>query len=290
MALRERGFRVRALVRSPDRAAQLVRQGVELVQGDLADAPALAKLLQGSAAVIHAAGAVRGACQADFDRVNVAGTAAVLAAINSLDAPPRLLLLSSLAAREPQLSWYAHSKRAGERLVEQEGNIDWLIIRPPAVYGPGDKEMLPVFQAMARGIATVPGSADARTSLIHVTDLVDAIITCLQLEQTRHQTLTLCDGKPRGYDWHEMAACVGALWQRRVRIWPVPRWLLNSVARLNLSTARLTGRSPMLTPAKLRELRHPDWSVDNEAITALTGWTPQIDLQRGLQQLREAAL
>lgn len=281
---------MRALVRDPDRAGQLARQDVELIRGDLDDATALEQLLQGCAAVVHAAGVVRGACQTDFDRVNVAGTDAVLRAVKSQPTPPRLVLLSSLAAREPQLSWYAHSKRESERRVQQENELDWLIIRPPAVYGPGDKEMLPVFQAMTRGIATVPGSTEARTSLVHVSDLVDAIITCLQTEQARHQTVTLCDGKPRGYTWHEMATTVGVLWHRRVRVWAVPGWLLNGVARLNLSAARLTGRAPMLTPAKLRELRHPDWAVDNETITALTGWTPQIDLKRGLEQLRETAL
>lgn len=272
-------------MRSPQRAQHLANQGVSLVRGDLADAAALQELTKGCHAVIHAAGAVRGSCQADFDRVNVDGTAAVIAAVKSHSTPQKLLLLSSLAASEPQLSWYANSKRDGEKLLEKETGLDWLIIRPPAVYGPGDKEMLPVFQAMARGIATVPGSANARISLIHVSDLVEAIITCLQQEQTRHHTLTLCDGKPLGYDWHELAGIVGAHWGRQVRIWPVPEWLLNAIALINLRAARITGRAPMLTPAKLRELRHSDWVVDNDTITKLTAWSPLISLPEGLAQL-----
>jgi nucleoside-diphosphate-sugar epimerase len=260
------------------------------VAGDLDDSTALNQLVEGSAAVVHAAGAVRGSSQQDFDRINVAGTDHLLSAITALDTPPRLLLLSSLAAREPRLSWYAASKRAGEALLDSHPGLDWLVLRPPAVYGPGDREMLPVFEAMARGIAPVPGDPAARISLIHVSDLVAAVIACLRSEATRQQTLTACDGKQNGYDWREMADLVGAAWGRKVRLWQVPGWLLDSVAWANLRSARLTGRSPMLTPPKLRELRHRDWVADNTLITASTGWGPLIGLREGLEQLRKAEL
>jgi nucleoside-diphosphate-sugar epimerase len=290
-ALLQRGFRVRALVRNPSRARWLAEQGASLINGDLNDAAALRELVAGATAVIHAAGAVRGSCQADFDRVNVTGTASLLAAVNALSSQPRVLLLSSLAAREPGLSWYAASKRDAElQLAEAGSDLDWIVLRPPAVYGPGDREMLPIFQWMARGIAIVPGSPSARLSLIHVTDLVAAIIACLQTGATRHHTLTLDDGKANGYDWPELAAAAAATWGRPVRLWPIPGWILDTAARLNLSLANITGKAPMLTPAKLRELRHPDWVTDNRQITALTGWVPHTSLRQGLDQLRKAAL
>ena len=240
--------------------------------------------------MVHAAGVVRGASAADFDRINVAGTAAVLATVKAQASPPRLLLLSSLAAREPELSWYAASKRAGERLLKQQPELDWVILRPPAVYGPGDREMLPVFQAMARGIAPVPGDVSSRISLIHVADLVAAIIACLLSPATGHRTLTLCDGKTDGYDWREMADLVSHIRGRRVRLWQVPRWLLDCVAQVNVHSARLFGRAPMLTPPKLRELRHRDWVVHNRGITEATGWRPDTGLQQGLEQLHKAEL
>ncbi len=289
--LLQRGFRVRALVRSPDRAGRLAELGATLTHGDLDDAAALRELIAGAAAVVHAAGAVRGTCQADFDRVNVTGTARLLGAVKSLSSRPRVLLLSSLAAREPRLSWYAASKHAAERqLVESGSDLDWTVLRPPAVYGPGDREMLPIFQWMSRGIAFVPGRPSARLSLIHVTDLVSAIIACLQAGAARHHTLALHDGKPNGYDWPELAATATATWGRPVRLWPVPAWLLDTAARLNLSLAGVTGKAPMLTPAKLRELRHPDWVADNREISRLTGWAPVTSLRQGLDQLRKAAL
>jgi nucleoside-diphosphate-sugar epimerase len=288
--LLERGFRVRALVRNPDKARELAVQGTSLIVGDLQNTAALQQFVDGCDAIIHGAGAVRGASQADFDQVNVAGTAALLGAIKAQSHRPRLLLLSSLAAREPDLSWYAHSKRDGEKLLEQVPDLDWIIMRPPAVYGPGDKEMLPIFQWMGRGIAFVPGSAEARISLIHVADLVAAIMACLYSPGTRHQTLSLSDGKPNGYNWHEMADMAGATWARRVRLLRVPAWLLDTVAQLNVRVAGITGGAPMLTPPKLRELRHRDWVVDNEAICAITEWTPQISLPEGLEEIKNSAL
>jgi nucleoside-diphosphate-sugar epimerase len=277
-------------VRDPHKASPLAELGVTLVEGDLNNPSALHQLTNDCDIVVHGAGAVRGSSLQAFEQVNVAGTAALLAAIKSQPQQPRILLLSSLAAREPDLSWYAHSKRDGEKLLEPEVDLDWVILRPPAVYGPGDKEMLPIFQWMGRGIAFVPGSTEARISLVHVYDLVDAIIACLNTSDTTQQTLTLCDGKPDGYSWRELADIAGTVYGRRVRLWRVPPWLLNSVARLNITIAGVTGGAPMLTPPKLRELRHHDWVVDNAAITATCGWTPSIALRDGLQQLTNSAI
>ena len=214
----------------------------------------------------------------------------MLRAIRAQASPPRLIMLSSLVAREPQISWYARSKSAGEQLLAESADLDHVVIRPPAVYGPGDKEMLPIFQCMQRGFAPVPGALEARLSLIHVTDLVTAIIACLQSEAASGQTLTLCDGRRGGYNWHEMADIAAQHWSRRVRLWQIPQWLLNSIAALNSKLAGITGNAPMLTPPKVRELRHRDWVVDNTAIFAATGWTPSVELQQGLQQLKLPAL
>lgn len=258
---------------------------MELVAGDLNQATALATLLQDAAAVIHGAGAVRGNCQADFDAVNVSGTANLLTAVVSTCPSARVIHLSSIVAREPQLSYYSRSKRSGEDLLHDCPGLDWVVIRPPAVYGPGDKEMLPIFQTMARGFATVPGSPEARTSLIHVADLVAAILACLTADAARGRIFELDDGTPGGYSWRELAAIGAATFGRRVRLWQIPAPLLNLVAHANSRLARLTGSAPMLTPPKLRELRHADWVADSEPLRSATGWEPQIAFREGLRAL-----
>jgi nucleoside-diphosphate-sugar epimerase len=268
----------------------LAAQGVALIEGDLENVSALNQLVADCAFVIHGAGAVRGNSQKAFNRVNVIGTLTLLNAVKAQSCPPKVLLLSSLAAREPQLSWYARSKYEGEKVLGNAANVEWIILRPPAVYGPGDREMLPIFQWMQRGIALVPGSPDARLSLIHVSDLVDAIILCLQSKEAIHQVLTLCDGKDNGYNWRQLADIAAEHWSRKVRLWRVPGWLLSGVAAVNSNTARITGTAPMLTPSKLRELRHKDWVVDNDTITTITGWTPRLGLREGLDHLNLSTL
>ncbi|MDZ7826716.1 MAG: NAD-dependent epimerase/dehydratase family protein [Gammaproteobacteria bacterium] len=145
---------VRALVR---RAQAELPEGITRVRGSLADPAALAELVRDARVVIHCAGAVRGAKRAAFDAVNVDGTAALIEAMSEQAPTARLVLLSSLAAREPQLSDYAASKRAAEALLTSDLPFDHCILRPTAVYGPGDVELQPLLAAMARGLAPVPG-------------------------------------------------------------------------------------------------------------------------------------
>jgi nucleoside-diphosphate-sugar epimerase len=262
---------------------------VETVTGTLHDHRALAQLTAGCQALVHCAGAVRGSNLEQFRHINTEGTRRVLQAQANCAQDARLLLISSLAAREPQLSWYAQSKREGEDLVAG-GEGDWCVLRPPAVYGPGDVEMKAIFDMMKRGIALVPGAPTARNSLIHVSDLVEAVVACLRTEAAGGKILTVCDGKADGYDWFELAAIAAEIYRRPVRLLRLPGPMLDAVATINLHLARLTGRAPMLTPGKLRELRFPKWVVDNSEIAACTGWAPQIDLRSGLPTVSRSAL
>lgn len=279
------GYPLRVLVRSEGRAHSLQTSGVELITGDLANQQALDQLVDGAMAVVHCAGAVRGATAAQFDAVNVDGARHVLDAIKKQVSPARLLVLSSLAAREPQLSFYSASKARLEKLLQQQAvGLDWLTLRPPAVYGPGDRELLPLFRLMAKGIAPVPGSAEARFSMLFVDDLASAVFNWLQLEQAPTGVYTLDDGRDGGYNWHDVAAVVSRLCRRKVRLLPIPVGLFNIPARINSLAAGVLGYAPMLTPEKLNELRHPDWVCDSAALTAATGWRPQVQLEQGLRQ------
>jgi nucleoside-diphosphate-sugar epimerase len=282
-------MRVRMLVRSAGRASHLAEAGAELVHGDMHTSRALEELVQDCDALVHAAGVVRGNNPQAFLHANLHGTRLLLDAIECQGVAPRLLLLSSLAAREPHLSWYAQSKREAENLVTASA-LDWVVLRPPAVYGPGDEEMKAIFDWMARGTALVPGRTEARMSLIHVDDLVRAILACLDSEAATAQVLELGDPKTGGYDWRELATIASTAYGRPVRLLPLPGSILDAVATLNLWVAQLTNRPAMLTPPKLRELRHENWVCDNAAITEATGWLPHIPLHDGLLMLREAEL
>ena len=279
------GWNVRALVRSRSAHRLPQKPGLEAVTGSLQDGESLNRLVQGVAAVVHCAGAVRGTTAADFNAVNVEGLERLVHAVLTLSPRPRFLLLSSLAARAPELSYYAASKRQGERvLAAMAEDMEWIALRPPAVYGPGDKEMLPLFQCMGRGIAPVLGEPRARVSLLYVEDLCLAVLSWLNADSCRCGAYELNDTQAGGYSWDETIARVSALLGRRIIRLPLPVALLKSIAHVNVAAARIMGYAPMLTPGKVRELRHPDWVADNSALTAAIGWRPVFSLEQGLRR------
>ncbi len=277
-------YSIRVLVRDPRKASARTFSDAEIIHGDLADPDSLQFLVSGADSVIHCAGAVRGATQAQFDRVNVEGTRNLLHAIKAGTTSPRLLFISSLAAREPQLSFYAASKHRAEQVLKKEGSgIAWTVLRPPAVYGPGDRELLPVFRLMARGLALTPGLPDARFSMLYIDDLSSAVVAWLGADLIAEEIFAIDDGHAKGYDWHDVGKVVGELCKRRVRVVRAPSWLLDVPAWANSRIGNLFGAAPMLTPEKLRELRHRDWVCEGTSFQRAVNWRPNVQLAEGLR-------
>ena len=274
------GWRVRVLVR-PGSQSRLPDVPLEICHGTLEDEPALVRFLAGATSIVHCAGRVRGVSAADFDPVNSEATAR-LARLSQAHGLSRFILISSLAAREPQLSPYAASKRKAEQYLAREGKaLAWLALRPPAVYGPGDREMRPLLEALAKGIAPIVGHPGGRFSLLYVEDLAAAVLASLRSSASR-MILEIDDGKPGGYSWDEIMAIAAAFRGGRIVPLPVPEWMLLGLARVSVLGARLRNRAPMLTPAKVNELRHPDWVCDNTKVVKALDWQPQVDFAQGL--------
>ena len=289
-ALRRRlvsaGWEVRALHRhlAPHPRCGGDDARVQWVSGSLSEPDSLRRLLQGSAAVVHCAGAVRGASAEQFNQVNVAGVARLVQAARELHPVPRFLLISSIAAREPALSFYAASKRAGEAALHTlAGPMTTTILRPPAVYGPGDREMAPLLRCMQHGVAPVLGGGAARFSLLFVEDLADAIRHTLEQPDWTPGPFEIHDGRPGGYSWEEVLTTVSRILHRPVRALSVPLAVLRAAAAGNLLLAHLCGTLPMLTPGKVRELTHPDWVCHDAPLREATGWTPRIRLEEGMR-------
>lgn len=277
--------KIQALIRPASTHRQPAEPTVRWIKGDLEDSDSLCRLVEGADAVIHCAGAVRGATREQFNRVNADGLARLVLATKAQQPAPRFLLISSLAAREPHLSPYAASKRQGEtELAEKADGLSWTIYRPCAVYGPGDREMLPVLRWMAKGIAPVLGDGNRRFSLLYVKDLVEAIIQWLDLNCCQSGIYEIHDGNPGGYSWHDVINTVRQLRAKDIVRLKVPLVLVRLVAAINLLAARAFGYAPMLTPGKVRELCHDNWICDNKALHAATGWSPRTLLPEGLQQ------
>lgn len=272
------GFKVRAILRRP---ANTLDSAIEPWLACLGNASALEAALAGMDAVIHLAGAVRGRRAEDFRPANVDAVVHLAAAAARQERPPAFLLVSSLAASQPQLSDYAASKRAGERALLAHPDLDWTIIRPAAVYGPGDVELRPMLRLLRRGLAVVPGNVRQRLAFLHVDDLAAAILHWLEdPARCRQRQFSIDDGAPDGYDWPAIAAAAGSSVKCRLVI---PRSALMLAAHVNVLLSQLRGRAPMLTPGKVRELRHDRW-VGDDSYGAVTGWRPRHDLASGMEQ------
>jgi 2-alkyl-3-oxoalkanoate reductase len=279
------GWSIRALVRSGSDHKRPKDIPVKWITGALEDRESLQRFVVGADVIVHCAGTVRGGVQSDFDRVNAEGVERLVKVAAEQNIIPHFILISSLAAKEPQLSYYAASKRKGEQaLASFSGDMFWSIFRPPAVYGPGDREMRPLFQWMFRGFAPLIGSDKNRVSLLYVDDLVDAIVCCLDNGKKSQQMFELHDGHSDGYSWQEIIEVVEGVRGRSICKVKLPILIVEKIASVNLAAAKIFGRMPMLTPGKVRELTYPDWVAENDQISREIGWTPQVSLEEGLRR------
>lgn len=279
------GWKVRALYRPKKNQQLSTHKNIEWVSGSLNDPESIKQLVSETQAVIHCAGAVRGATLQDFNRVNEQGALNIAQAMSQESIIPRLLLISSLAAREPSLSHYAASKWHGECAIKNVSEqLRWTILRPPAVFGPGDKELLPLFKSIANGLAPLPAGSNRRFSMIYVDDIATAVSSWLKADGGYGETFELDDGKEGGYDWDTVLSICGNVLRDGASIQriPIPIFLLNLFAVTNLTASKLLGYSPMLTPGKVRELTHSDWICDSQEFMKTTGWKPTSNLEQGL--------
>lgn len=268
--LLSRGHRLRALVRNPQAAG--LPEEVELVRGDVSDTAALAQFAEGADAVIHLAGALTALDRETYFAVNAQGTRNLADAARKARVR-RFVQISSLAAREPQLSGYAASKRGGEDVVSARmDELNAIIIRPPAVYGPGDRGTLPLIKELTRSVAAIPGPAEARFSLIHGRDLARLIGVAVESETDGLHEVS--DGQT--YGWADLVRTASAFSGRPVRAVFLPRAVPAAVATVAEGFARLTGKPGLVNRGKIAELYHPDW-VARPGGLALPDPTPFAD-------------
>lgn len=224
------------------------------IKGDLADTAALSALCQGADTVLHVAGAVSGLTLNDYLRANLHGTQNLLQAAEAAGVR-RFIHVSSLAAREPALSFYGNSKAQSETAVAA-AKMQTLIFRPPAVYGEGDRATLPLLAALMSRTAILPGSPKASFSLIHVDDLSGILVAALQSGATGLREL---DDGHNGYTWEQISAVTRGLFGRPQRSFYIPRTLAFAAGRLFDVMSSLRGRPGMISSDKMRQLYHDNW-------------------------------
>jgi nucleoside-diphosphate-sugar epimerase len=260
----DQGFHVRSLVRPNSQNKTLQHKNITWVEGQLADPESEAALVAGADVVLHMAGLIAARTKSEYERINSTAVG-TLAKAAQTDGAARFIYLSSLAAKAPDLSLYAWSKREGEtRLNENFAAENSVIVRAPAVFGAEDVATAPIYACVRKGFLPAPGGRGWRNrllSLIHVDDLADFLVELCVNDTFGGRTVL--PSTRASISWPEFAdACTQAT-GKRVRAIPLPLSLLYPVAGLTTALKAMTGKGH-LTLGKLGEFLYDDWSVESE--------------------------
>jgi len=291
-SLLRRGHTVRALVRSPAKAAALGLEGVEWVRGDLDDRAALREATRDVEVVYHVAGLVAARTEAEFLEVNAEGTRRL---VEAAAGAPHFVLVSSLAAAGPTVPGqplaggetprpvpqYGRSKLAAEEVL-RGSPIPWTIVRPPAVYGPRDREMFRVFRSVLLGVAPVFGAGDQELSLVYGPDLAEAVATVGSMESPSGRIYY--PAHPERLTTAELVRTIGKAAGKDVRLLRIPEPLGRGILQVTGAAARLTNRATVLSPDKAHEFFQPAWTCDPAPLTEATGWAATRDLAAGARE------
>lgn len=284
------GHELHALVRKTSPYQPLQQQGVHLHFGDL-DARSALKLPEGMDGVIHIAGLIKAKRRQDFYRVNLEGTKQLVEAF--APHPPRhFIFVSSIAARGPNrtleslqgdgpVSDYGRSKAQAEAYLQLASLPYSLnIVRPPVVYGSGDRETLILYKMFRRGLFMKIGSRPLKTSLIHVQDLAKALVALAEQQRSSVEPLYTEDGA-EGHGLEDFQVLVSELYAKKLRVIRVPELVGYLHCLLNEGWARLRGRAPMIARDKFNELKAGLWFCSSQGLTDLIGWKAEVVLQEG---------
>ncbi len=279
--LAARGHGITALVRDRSRLSKKFPASAIVVEGALDDRQAVDELVREAGVVVHVAGAIKAIDAAEFMKVNADGTRLVVEAAARAGVT-RLVHVSSLAAREPALSGYCASKAAAESIVAgSAGDMDWVCVRPPAVYGPGDRATLPLVQQLSRRHAVLTGTRDQRISLLHVDDLARGLVAAAEGLVEGGTVYEADDGTPQGYSWEDVAAAAGHGLGFIPKVHLLPRQIVQMAGAAGAMMAKITGKAQILTTGKARELYHRDWVISGTRLDTAGHWQARMKFDQG---------
>jgi nucleoside-diphosphate-sugar epimerase len=297
--LARRGYRVRCLVRRTSLLDRLPVPEVELHYGDVTEPATLGPLVEGADRVFHAAALTRARDPEEYRRVNAEGTRNLVRAVReNAPALSRFVLVSSLAAggtSEPDRlrresdpdrphGAYGRSKKEAEEILREEGGaLPWTVLRPAAVYGPGDRDFLVLARMAARGLLVRVGRREQRVTVLHVEDLVAGAVASSEAGTARGETYYLAH--PEVTTWTGLGRALAAALGKRPHVVLLPRTLVPAVGRIANAFAGLARRPAPFPPDRLRDLLAPAWTCSVDKAREAFGFRPAIGAGEGMASL-----
>ena len=269
---------------------------VEIREGSLAEPTSLQSALQGITHVLHCAGSTKARNSAEFFEVNHGGTKNLLHAVKAqVPNLENFVHISSLAAVGPAtaeapatesdsphpISGYGQSKLAAEEEVRKTGAGKFVILRPPAVYGPRDIEFFRIFRAVKNHILPRTNAAQ-QLSLVFVKDLAEVAVGCLQSAAALGKTYFVAAEEIA--TGRKMAEEIAAQFRTWTVPLPLPTPMLWPVCLAQDVMTRLTGKANVLSLQKYAELRAPGWVCDSSRLKRDTGMSCPTTLSKGIAE------
>ena len=290
----EHGWRVRCLVRPSSIVKWLPIDDVTLINGDIARLDEnLERAAKNVSAVFHLAGLTSAVDDSKYNAVNVEGTRNVVEVTRRGSPDAQFLYASSLAAAGPAqgrrpiyetdppepVSPYGNSKLTAERIVEESG-LRHIIVRPPAVYGPRDKDILAAFRMAARGIALRIAPESQLLSMVHVEDLVRGMAQAIGREG--RGTYYMTDGMI--HTWGSIMESISRALGTKPRVLSIPYGIADFVSRTERLRAALMGSKPLITPGRIVELALAKWTCDDTFARLDIGYESLVSLPEGIRR------
>ena len=297
--LKSRGYNVRVFVRPESDIRKVLAMQVDIRKGSYNDPASLREAVQGVAMVIHLAGVTKSADERGYYDGNVLPVKNLLEAV--MEANPglrRFVLVSSLAAAGPAdnpdpgiteedipkpVSIYGRSKLEAEKICFScKDRLPVTVVRPPAVYGPGDKDVLQFLMMLKKGLVIAAGDVrKQRLSLVHVDDLVRGIV--MASESPAGIGASYFITSPKGYSWEELSAVAAKeLGVQTFRKISLPKPLISVIGYIAGLISSISGRSGFLNPDKVSEMVQDYWVCSPEKAERELGFTASIPLDQGM--------
>lgn len=297
--LLDNGFTVRTLVRKTSNLRWIQGKPIECMQGDIRDPQSLAPFLEGADYVFHIAGIVKARTREEYFEANDSATRHLLEATKQF-APNvrRFLYASSQTAAGPApsrenpvtedvppnpITTYGASKIAAEKTVASfTGIVPWTIVRPPAVFGPRDTEIMIYFQTVSKGLNSLIGFNEKRLNLIYSEDLVRGIYLAATSDVSLHRTYFLAS--ERSYTWPEVGRIAAdALGKRTITV-RLPHAVVYAVAALAQLAAAVQRKAATVNLEKARDITTQYWLCDSSAARRDLGWREEVSLEEAIRR------
>jgi len=294
-------YSVRCLVRKTSDLTWLTGLNVEYVYGDLFDEQALHKAVSGVQFVYHSAGVTKSKTKEGYYLGNATGTKNLLSTVMAHNRGiKRFVHISSQAAVGPSptavpitedhpphpLTTYGKSKHQAEQeCIRLASALPMTIVRPPAVFGPRDKDVFEFFNTMSKGLQPMVGFREKLVSLVHVKDLVRGFVMAGESEKAIGQTYFISSNNV--YGWKEIGEITRSVMGKKALRLRIPEFGVFTIAAFAEFFALFSSKPALINFEKARDMVQDYWTCDSSKANRDFGYVQEISLEAGIRDAVE---